>query len=213
MKFYDPGQETLKSKRKLPHWEQAGCVYFITFRLKDSIPRGKLADWNERRKLWLRSRGADPEISSRGMNELLSESQRKEYYQTFTKYYHELLDSGVGACELREPENAKIVADALMFFDGDRYEIYDFVVMPNHVHLLVEVHDGWDLRKLLHSWKGYMSREIHRRMNQSGTLWQHEYYDHLVRNETQFIRIQKYIRENPKQLQPHEYIHYSRTGL
>ena len=213
MNYYDPNKETVKSRRKLPHWEQDRCLCFVTFRLKDSIPKSKLADWNERRILWLKNKGIDLETSNRNLTEKLSDTQKIEYYQRFTSFYHELLDSGIGQCELRNPQNSKIVADALLCFDGVRYQMEEFIVMPNHIHLLVRMNNDWPLSKLLQSWKRYTAREINKRTQQTGSLWQREYYDHLVRNEQQFIRIKKYIKDNPKGLPSSDFIHYSRTDL
>jgi len=207
MKNYDPGEDTQVAKRKLPHWQQLGCLYFVTFRLKDSIPKAKLVDWNERRERWLRSRGIHPEISSSAISEKLSDQEKVEYYQTFTSHYHNLLDNGMGECLLRDPQNAQIIADALLFFDKDRYHMWDFVIMPNHVHLLVELFENWKLPQLLQTWKRFAAREINKRIGRTGSLWQREYYDHIVRNEPQMQRIQKYIKNNPKNLKPNEYIY------
>lgn len=214
MKDYDPGDETAKTRRKLPHWEQAGCTYFITFRLHDSIPADKFAVWNEERERWLRSRKLDPSRPLDECLEKLDPEQRKTYYETFWKSYHGMLDNCHGSCLLRDPENAKIVADALLFFDGERCAMGDFVVMPNHVHLLVAPFDNWCLSKLLHSWKRFSARSINRNMQREGKLWQPESYDHLVRNVEQLERIQRYIRNNPKNLRPGEFhYHEGRTAL
>ena len=208
MKNYNPSEKTHISKRKLPHWEQLGCTYFITFRLNDSIPKSKLIDWNQRREAWLRSIGVDPLTPSTQLPEKLTETQKSYYSQHFTQYYHTLLDQGLGECELRDPENAKIVADALRFFDDDRYQLGDFIIMPNHVHLLVTPAEKWTLSQLIKSWKQFTAREINKRTDQSGKLWRAESYDHILRNEMQLARIQKYIADNPKNLSPHEYYYY-----
>ena len=211
MKSYNPNEETHITQRNLPHWEQKGCTYFITFRLNDSIPKSKLIDWNQRRERWLRSQGIDPKTPSALIPEKLEDAQKSDYYQRFTKYYHELLDQGLGKCELRDPENAKIVADALLFFDEDRYNMGDFIIMPNHTHLLVTPTDKYTLSQLLKSWKNFTSLKINKRTQQSGKLWRSESYDHIVRNDQQRLRIQKYIAENPKGLKPHEYYYYQAT--
>ena len=128
-----------------------------------------------------------------------------------------MLDSGLGSCVLRDVNNAKVVADALLFFDKNRYHMGDFIIMPNHVHLLVKPCEGWTLSHLLQSWKRHTSREINLRIGHSGKLWQPESYDHVIRNEQQLLRIQKYIKENPINLSDAEFFYYqatqSRTGL
>ncbi len=67
----------------------------------------------------------------------LTTRQRTEYHERFAKRYMESLDKGCGTCVLQRPELSRIVADSLLYFDGVRYNMGDFVVMPNHVHLLV----------------------------------------------------------------------------
>ena len=214
MKDFDPSEDLQKSRRKLPHWQQENCTYFITFRLLDSIPAGKFATWNEERLRWLRSRKLNPELPLECILEKLDSKQKKIYHETFWKGYHDMLDDSQGACVLRNPANAKIVADALLYFHGDRYHMGDFVVMPNHVHLLVTPLADWTLSELLHSWKRFTARNINSIINQKGPLWQPESYDHIVRNEEQLKRIQRYIRDNPKNLRAGEFIyHEGRTAL
>ena len=100
------------------------------------------------------------------------------------------------------------------FFDNDRYSMGDFIVMPNHVHLLVTPTTGWQISDLLHSWKRFSARKINERMQQEGKLWQHESYDHIVRNEEQLKRIKKYIKNNSKNLKAGEFLcHEGRTTL
>jgi REP element-mobilizing transposase RayT len=207
MKNYNPDIETQKTKRKLPHWEQVGCTYFITFRLNDSIPKSKLIDWNQRREMWLRSIGVAPQTPSTLLHEKLTAAQKSYHSEHFTHYYHNLLDQGLGTCELRDPKNAQSVANALLFFDHLRYEMGDFIIMPNHVHLLVTPQQEWSLSVLLKTWKSFSAREINQNTQQHGKLWQTESYDHIIRNEQQLLRIQRYIKENSKNLHPHEY-HY-----
>ncbi|MBK1831779.1 transposase [Verrucomicrobiaceae bacterium R5-34] len=213
MKDYDPGEETETSRRKLPHWQQPGCSYFITFRLHDSIPKGKFDEWNEERLRWLRSRKLDSNLPLDQILEQLTPEQKKTYYATFWKGYHSMLDACYGSCPLRDPVNAQIVADALVFFHEERYQLGDFIIMPNHVHVLVTPFQNWPIKDLLHSWKRHTAREINQRMGLFGQLWQHESYDHIVRNEAQLKRIEAYIRNNPKNLRQGEYLYQSRTTL
>jgi len=214
---YNPEDNTTVSRRKLPHWEQQGCTNFITFRLNDSIPRSKFEDWNQRRMNWLNRINVDPNTSSADLTDKLNTEQKTEYYQKFTQYYHDLLDSGLGSCLLKKAKNAKILADTLLFFDQNRYRMGDFIIMPNHVHLLITPLEPWSISQLLQSWKRHSAREINKANLQTGTLWRAESYDHIVRNEQQLIRIQKYIKDNPNNLTLSEFYYYQapqgRTGL
>jgi REP element-mobilizing transposase RayT len=85
----------------------------------------------------------------------------------------------------------------LRFFDGERYALEAFVVMPNHVHVLVTPREEHGLSEILHSWKSYSAKEINKLVSRGGMLWQKESYDHLVRSEEQFAHYRRYIRENP----------------
>ena len=109
----------------------------------------------------------------------------------------EYLDQGYGACPLRETDAAQIVANTLSHFDGDRYHLGDFVVMPNHVHVLVCLLGTIELESQCTSWKKYSATKINRLLNQRGRFWQEESFDHLVRSPEQFDYLRRYIRENP----------------
>jgi REP element-mobilizing transposase RayT len=157
-KPFDREAERTTYRRHLPHWKQPGCTYFVTFRLADSLPKARLDEWRVERDAWLKARGL------RSVDELdrLPLRERRIFRQTFTRRMHEWLDAGYGSCLLREPRHALIVADALRFFDEKRCALGDFVVMPNHVHLLVTPFADWPLQTLLHSWKRFTAREINK---------------------------------------------------
>jgi type I restriction enzyme R subunit len=95
-----------------------------------------------------------------------------------------------------------------------RYRLADFVVMPNHVHLpaclLGDVQIEWQCK----SWKRFMASEINREIGRRGRFWQEESFDHLVRSNSQFEHLQRYIAENPvkARLQPGEYLLQSSLG-
>ncbi len=120
------------------------------------------------------------------------------------------IDGGLGSCPFRTPENARIVADAFRHFDGTRYRMHDFVVMPNHVQSLVTFpHDG--MRKQCESWKRFTATELNRRLGRAGRFWASEAFDHLVRSADQFDWFRSYIANNPVKagLRPGEYCHYT----
>lgn len=191
---YSPVEATHRTRRHLPHWVQEGRTYFVTFRLADSMPREKRERLEADRDAWVFSKG----LHSLDEIEMLPEEDRKEYHRIFTAKVHDLLDAGYGSCVLREPENAGIVSSALQFFDGDRCQILSFVVMPNHVHVLVVPREPYTLSELLHSWKRHTSREINKRLRREGTLWLDENFDHIVRTEGQLAHFRKYLRDNPR---------------
>ncbi len=89
---------------------------------------------------------------------------------------------------MNESSVAEIVATTLTHFDGNRYDLAAWCVMPNHVHAIVRPRDGHDLHKILHSWKSYSAQQINRLLQRSGQFWQSEYYDHIIRDEDEFYR-------------------------
>ena len=173
--------------RHLPHWRQAGATYFVTFRLVDSLPQSKLielAAWRdewEKRKPPPRTDAASQELA-RGV------MQRVEAW----------LDQGMGDCILRDRATAMTVANSMHHFDGQRYELGAYVVMPNHVHLLVRPFDPdqQSLETILQSWKQFTANQINKALGRSGPLWQQESFDRIVRDEEHLYRCLQYIGSN-----------------
>jgi type I restriction enzyme R subunit len=184
--FFNPDEETDKHRRNLPHWQQGEAWMFVTWRLGDSLPKAKLDQWKEERVIWL-SHHPEP----------WDEKTETEYHARFSSQIDEWLDQGSGSCVLKDPANAGIVADALRHFDGERYEIVSFVVMPNHVHVLFRPLGSHRIGDIVKTWKGFTAREINKRIGKSGPLWQEEYWDRLIRNERHFFKVAEYVRENP----------------
>ncbi|NBB78725.1 MAG: hypothetical protein GVY36_04670 [Verrucomicrobia bacterium] len=171
----------------MPHWSQKRVVYFATFRLADSVPKPILEQWKERKDFWL---AEHPEPRS--------EEVQREYHRLFTWTFHDFLDAGHGDCLLAQPSLAQIVAGALRFFDGQRYRLGEWVVMPNHVHALFQTMDDFKPEDILHSWKSFTAKEINKSTRRTGQVWQHESYDRIVRSPAELSRIEKYIQDNPK---------------
>jgi hypothetical protein len=123
--FLDPFAPIQKHGHRLPHWEQDSVYYFVTWRLADSLPKEKLARWSEEKGLWLRLHPPPWDTPTEA-----------EFHEKFSRSIDEWLDAGEGSCVLHDPELARCVADTLLHFDGLRYQMDCFVVMPNHVHAL-----------------------------------------------------------------------------
>ncbi len=178
----------------LPHWRQESVTYFVTFRLADSIPQRTLDLWVRERDDWLR-RHPEPRDSR----------ARSEYYRLFVERFHKWLDVGHGACVLGQPAIRKIVAGALAHFDQARYVLREWVIMPNHVHAIVTPLCEHGLSDIIHSWKSFTANEINRYLVRTGTLWQKEPFDHIVRGPDQLVRIEQYIHDNPRGLPADRY--------
>jgi putative transposase len=198
--FDEHGEVCVYEHGILPHWRQAGCTYFVTFRLADSLPKAVTDRLKDERDGWLRRHGIDPDNPGwqRAIARLKPATQR-EFERTVGERLNEALDRGYGSCQLREPALAEIVAAALTFFDGTRVRTGDFVVMPNHVHTLITPIAGFELADILHSIKSFTSNQIRGRIGGGeGSFWQRQSYDHIVRDFAQLRRFQDYIRRNPE---------------
>ena len=132
--LFDADMDLRITEGRLPHWFQPGVTYFITWRCDDSIPRDVLALWLRRRDDWLRRHGIDPgQTRWKAALDQLPNRQQHEFHATFSREFLAYLDRGHGACLLKSSEFAAVVADSLRYFDGQRYLLGDFVVMPNHI--------------------------------------------------------------------------------
>ena len=126
-----------------------------------------------------------------------SDEEEAEYHQRFSALIGRWLDSGHGACLLRDPEVAEIVSASLRFFEGKRCAQHAFVVMPNHVHTLFTVLNGHSIQDLLHSWKSFSAHAINKCLGVSGGLWQRDYFDRIVRDSGHFWNCVRYVQRNP----------------
>ena len=183
---FDYGNPLDVTKRNLPHWQQPGTSYFVTFRLADSIPVERVNRIKEEREIWL-MRHSVP----------YSDDDWCEYNRLFSDTIQNILDSGSGSCILKKKEISNIVKSALFHFDENRYILGEWVIMPNHVHVVVIPLYNFSVEKITHSWKSYTAHEINKILNRNGAVWQHESYDHIIRNSKQLEFIAKYIIENP----------------
>jgi putative transposase len=107
------------------------------------------------------------------------------------------LDTGLGACWLRNPEIASSVQSALLHFDGDRYRLLAWCVMPNHVHAVIEIVDAHSLTKIVRSWKSFTARRANEQLGRSGSFWHADYFDRYMRNEIHLAQTIEYVERNP----------------
>ena len=191
--LFDPDDEVAIDYGRMPHWYQPGIAYFITYRTADSVPKALMDDWQSRRRAWLAGRG----FSDSATVGILPAELRREYHRLFSEQFLEYLDRGHGECVLRRPAISLMALDAILHFDGDRYDIDSAVVMPNHVHILVGLRGETDLRKQCLSWKHFSAGRINRALGRRGEFWQVESFDHAVRSPGAFAGFRDYIANNP----------------
>ena len=185
--YLNPEKDIEKTKPfRLPHWQQESKLFFVTWRLADSLPAEKVKEWRDERDAWV---ATHPEP--------WSAETEQEYHDHFSNTIDQWLDAGSGECVLKDPTMAKIVADALLHFDGDRYLMDSFVVMPNHVHAIFHLAPGNKLEDVVQSWKSFTAKSINKALGQEGTLWQRDYWDRMVRDSDHRTNILEYIKKNP----------------
>jgi REP element-mobilizing transposase RayT len=180
----------LHSRGVLPHLKREGGTYFVTFRLAGTLPKEVLLRFKQERAAIIQQ--------AKGAKRPLTWQEQEELFRWYSSRVDKHLDAGHGTCHLRDPALAGIVAWALQFFEGQRYELRAWVVMPNHVHVVVWPKPPQTLSAILHSWKSYSAHEINHRLPAPVVpFWQGESYDHLIRDEDDLHRCCHYTLMNP----------------
>jgi REP element-mobilizing transposase RayT len=183
------GSVTVRDRGRLPHWEQDNATYFVTFRLADSLPQSVLDGITSERNGILRL----AEQQSRS----LTPSERQHLQRLSTVRIEQYLDAAAGSCRLRLPQVGEVVSETLLLFNEERYRLFAWCIMPNHVHVVARIFPAHNLAEVLHSWKSYTAKAANRLLGTRGAFWQREYYDHLLRDEAEFERAARYVAENP----------------
>lgn len=179
-------------QRRLPHYHSLLSTFFITFRLANSLPKEIIFALIEERRRQLAIIDSEKDKTRRGKLEA-QEDQR--YFGQFDDY---LDRASAGSKWLLQENVSEIVANAIRYRDGKDYKLIAFCVMPNHVHLVVEIErTSASLQRILQLLKSFTAVEANKLLQRKGTFWQHESYDHVIRNEQELERIIWYVLENP----------------
>ena len=107
------------------------------------------------------------------------------------------LDLGLGACWLGRSEIAALVETALLHFDGQRYRTLAWRLMPNHVHVVVEMMDSQSLSDIVASWKSFTAHKANALLERNGRFWHADYFDRFMRNEEHLNQTIEYVEQNP----------------
>ncbi len=126
--------------------------------------------------------------------EVLARVQNSERAETLRE---DFLDQGLGACWLKSEQIAQLVESSFFQFDGDRYHLHAWTIMPNHVHVLFSAKNDTSLGAIVGSWKRFTARKANGLLSRKGPFWQTEYWDRFIRNEQHFHAIEQYIDNNP----------------
>jgi len=192
--------------RHLPHWQPLNSFFFVTFRLAHSLPQAVLDEMHRERER------EEKEIRAQWSGE----SQSSALYRLNKKYFGKY-DAWLDQCLsesphwLAEEQVARIVMDTIHRQDGDHFALSAFCIMPNHVHLLIDTTGfsqvtrtnqagttkAYPLTDCLRLLKGGSARYCNQKLGRSGAFWHHESYEHVVRDEGEYERILRYIRQNP----------------
>jgi REP-associated tyrosine transposase len=151
----------------LPHFDAGAIVQTVTFRLADSLPR---------------------EYFEKAAS--IASNAKERFF-----FLEKGIDQGRGDCVLTNPANASIVRTALGYFDGERYRLLAWAIMPNHVHAMIEQIQGYALGSVVHSWKSYTANLINNGAKKR--LWAPDYFDRYVRDEEHYANARFYIENNP----------------
>jgi REP element-mobilizing transposase RayT len=163
------------SRGYLPHFDGGEVAQTVTFRLADSLPRSVLERW---------------EIERAHLESKNLETERRRRIQDY-------LDKGQGMAWMKDRRVARLVQAALLHFDGERYKLPAWVVMPNHVHVLLIPMFGYALADIVHSWKSFTSNEANKLLGRGGDFWQPDYFDRFIRNGCHYEDAIDYIESNP----------------
>ena len=154
----------------LPHRDEPGLTQFVTFHLADSLPATLRSEWEA----------------------LLKIEEDRDRRRQLEAY----LDRGRGECHLRRADIARVVENAVRFHHGQWYDLLAWIVMPNHVHLLVKV-GNTSLSKIVNELKRYTAREANKILRQEGAFWAEDYFDTYMRDTEHELKTRRYIENNP----------------
>ncbi len=185
--------------RHLPHWRQDGATYAVTFRLTDSIPQNRLRVLKRWRLNWERQ-NPPPR----------SESAWKTFAQHVSNRTETWMDEGYGSCVLRDPRFSRQMAESLQHFQNVRHITSCFVVMPNHVHVVMKPLDGHELEDCLQRIKQFVATQINSTLAKSGQVWTEESHDRIIRDEEHLWNVIQYIGRNPAKarIPRHEWVRW-----
>jgi len=197
-------------QRNLPHIQPEGAELFSTFRLVDSLPKPLIDRWREEKKRLLDAIRRSGNPTERARREA---ALQRVWFARMDRY---LDRAQTGPKWLGRPDVARLVADALHYLNGKKYDLVAYSILPNHVHAVFiplfkrpvirsSPRPGssgggqayHSLASIMHSLKGYTANRCNRLLGRAGQFWEHESYDHNIRDEAEESRIIEYVLGNP----------------
>jgi putative DNA methylase len=169
-----------RSRGYLPHYDGADRTQFITIRLADSVPTHTQVALNAELER-LKNRGAD--------------KQAIGYHRC--RRIEALLDAGCGSCALKADSVAEVIIKAFERLVGEGHEVIRWVIMPNHIHIVLKIRQGSSLATVIRFFKGRTGREANKVLGSSGQFWFPEYFDRYIRDSEHLTKVLHYIDQNP----------------
>ncbi len=194
-------------RRNLAHWQPGDAIIFVTYRLAGSLPADVLDRLREERRV----------LSKQPLREGETEREKavragKRMLTSMDEVLHRVTTQADSPCYLSDRRVAQLVQDGLHYWEARRYRLHRYVIMPNHVHILIEPLSvaqavslcsqtddptHYSLSLIMQSLKGYSGRKANAILGRNGPFWQEESFDHWVRDKREYDRIVEYIDMNP----------------
>ena len=181
----------------LPHLHQDGKLQFITFRLADSLPRHVTEQLLALKQKFLRDHPGE-----------WTPQTKIEYHKLIGPTAEAALNNGYGSCVLRNPRIRAILEQAFAHYDNEACIVHAYVIMPNHVHVLLQMIGSHQANTIIHSIKSFTARAINKTLNRTGPLWLRDNFDRLIRSNPHYHATLQYIINNPSSLPPSDYTLY-----
>jgi putative transposase len=181
--------------RNLPHMFEVDKPIFITYRLRFTLPKALLVEYNRQKENWQQA------LQQLDLMEQIKVKANRD--GLFFKWYDEMLAKSEDTPQILHREDIRaIISESFLHFDKMRYHLLAYCIMPNHVHVLIypmiqETGQIYPPARIIYSWKTYTARLINKALNRSGSLWQYSCYDRMVRNEIELGNVLEYIVMNP----------------
>jgi REP element-mobilizing transposase RayT len=194
----NPTLSGIHTRGYLPHVKREGSSYFVTFRLADSLPKELLLKIQSERAERLQRLPALTPGDTKSDNRTTGLDSLEAVERDYRRKFEQFLDRGCGECWLRRPDLADLVANAIRHFEGERYLLRAWVVMPNHVHAALWPMPNHSLSVIVQSWKRFTARQANQLLDRTGhDFWQPESFDHWIRNDVEHARCCRYVVNNP----------------
>ena len=186
---------------KMPHWFQAHKTMFITFRLADSLPHHIIEEFL-----------ADRAVMREELK-VIGNKSRKFYEELREHKMESWLNNGHGNCILGNANVRQIVVGALRHYNFKEYLLHSFIIMPNHLHILLSPLTEKPINTVIGRIKGFTSFKIKKLLGIDSEIWQQGMFDRIVRSDDEFKKYVDYIRNNPKNILPDRYTLYMQKEL